>query len=321
MLEIYEVGHDGTASTPIVSIEKTGKILLGVELYQEQKIANIYVSGVCVAKSSVFVTPEAYDNVPMTAEIATSNAKSLVFIDNVKVESLYKIYEKATVSGTVDNEDSSNPVTFDSSSTGSVPKGLVNNGTNFRIENVYNDITEEYSNVGVLDTIRGRNESIGVKTDKANLQSCVTFQVDFKIENPEYDHIAQIFLTEGGSVPGSCLYGMVLQRTGSTFKISDYTSAGTKSSFSVSGLEFGTWYRLKIEFYVDSDTGESRIMVYLNDQLKYVSANHYREGKAATNNVKEAFFYTFLDSKCQVYVDNMSLTSSDATCDEAVGLR
>jgi hypothetical protein len=137
--------------------------------------------------------------------------------------------------------------------------------------------------------------------------------------NPEYDAITQIFLTEGGGVPSSCLYGVVFEKTeNNTFSIADYADGKRKTTL-VTNLSLGTWYRLRLEFYVIAATGESRIKVFINDELEYITDNHYRLGQAATNNVKEAFFYTLLDSKCSIYIDNMSLTSSNATCEEAVG--
>lgn len=320
LVEIYETTANGTAKTRLASASKNSVISLQIDIFQGEKIANVYLGGTCVATTSVFYDPANVDMIANNLVVATSKTKSQLYVDNVMAESLYEAYIKATVT-TEENEDTKNPLDFEMSSTGSLPNGIIKSATNVRVENMYNGITGEYSKVGVLDTIRGRNEMLGTSLEKSNTMSCVTVEFDFMISNPEYEHITQLFLTDNNTNPGKAetvAYGMAFQKSGDGFKISDYSGGAIKSTL-VSGLSFDTWYRLKLEYYITVD-GKAKICVYINDQLEYVTQNYYNVATSSAKvDVKNAFFYTYLDSKASIYVDNMSISTSDATCSEEVG--
>ncbi len=319
LVEFYEVGKGGIAAARVAKANKADLIDLTVEIYPINKIIYIMVGGACMAKSSIFADPDNIEATPGSFEIKALTAKSVLGVDNLKAETLYELYEEREARAE-NNTDTSNPLTFDKSNTGSIPSDMKANAANIRIENVYNDVKNEYSNAAVLDTIRGKNETIGVRLDKINNQSCVTFEVDFMIKNAEYDHITQLFLTNSKEEASKAAYGMIFSKAGTGYRIATYAGGATKETL-VSGLEFGTWYNLKIEYFV-LESGEARIKVYFNGILKYVSDNYYNIGNGdAQKDIKAAYFYTFLDSKASIYVDNMSIISSDATCNDTVGAK
>ncbi len=320
LIELYEVGGGGIASSRIASFDKSKIVNLKVLIYPEDKMVHFYIDGVCVAKSSVFADTSLLSARPASFEIATSTVKSTLLVDNVKAETIYEIYQSVTAKGE-GNTGISNPLDFEKSSTGSLPAGIIKSAQNFRVENLFNTITGEYSNVGVMDTIRGRNEKIGVSLGAVNTESCVTFETDLMISGAEYDYITQIFFTDKNNEPSKgSIYGLVISKSSNGFIISDYTAAAGRGTTLVSGLSYDTWYKLKLEYFV-LENGEARMKVYINGELKYVSDRHYEVSSGASPrvDVKSVMFYTFQDSKCSIYVDNMSLTSSDATCDDTVG--
>ena len=255
----------------------------------------------------------------MTAVISAAKVKSKLYVDNVKAETTYELYENVAVKGEA-NEDSSNPLNFELSSTGSLPTGIIKSAKNVRVENVYNAITGEYSNVGVLDTIRGSNESLGVTLSKVNTQSCVIFETDIMFKDVQDEHFTQLFFTNEKNQPkDNSAFGLVFKKTGGKIEIKVYANDATTNTVVASGLNIEEWYKLRIEYYPNGDA-DTRIKIYVNDKLEYVTNKHFTTGKgSAMTNVKSAFFYTFLNSKCSIYVDNMSLTTSDATCNEALG--
>ncbi len=318
LVELYEVGARSVAAQRLASTSKNGAFTLKLEIYPAEKIVNVYINGTCVAKSSIFKDIQTLSADPAFFEIETAAVRSTLGIDNVKAETVYELYESVEASAEK-NTDSSNPLDFEKSNTGSLPEKMISSAVNFRVENVYNTITGQYSNVGVLDTIRGRNETVGTKLDKKNTASCVTFETDFKISNVEYEHIAQIFFsTDKGQGPTSNAYGMIISQSGSGFTIKDYAGGSIKTTL-VEGLTFDTWYRLKVEYFIVGD-GTAKIRVYIDNDLKYVTDNHYQIGKGdALAEIQQVMFYTFLDGKCTIMVDNMSITTSNATCTDTVG--
>ena len=311
-LEIYEMGPNGANSTRLFGIEKTDSLKLSVRLFNEVNEAHVYIAGVCIARTGVYMNLDKKSASIATVEISSADVRSDVFVDNIRAESLYEIYTDVKVSGEK-NVDSSNPLTFEASNSSSLPAGLIKPSTGVTVQNDYNDVKGEYSNVAVLSTPRGRNDSFGVTMDAVNTGSCVVFETDFKFENPEYDYIAQLFFTNAKNSPSSgSAYGLVFQKTGDSFKIMEYTSKGTiTSSVIASDLEIGKWHNLKIEYYLVGEN-DARIKLYVNGELKKVSSNHYNVGAAVMKDVKSVMFYTFLDSKCKVLIDNMSLVSTDA---------
>ncbi len=312
LVELYEVGQNGNASARMASVSKSETFKLTVEVYPDNRMAHIYVNGVCVAKSSIFKDHEGMTYTPESFEIATSSTRSTLCIDNVKAETLYELYESVEVKPEK-NTDTSNPLNFDKSNTGSLPDKIISNGVNFRVENELNTVTGEYSNVGVLDTVRGRNESVGVKLDKENTNSAVIFETDVKFSNNEYDHLAQIFFGENNS---KHIYGLLFSVSGDGFKITNYCD--TNRTTLVDGLSLDTWYRIKVEYFVNDD-GSSRTRLYIDGTLKYVTDQYIGMTEAPKKNVSQVMFYTFLDGKCSIYVDNMSLTTSSDTCFDEVG--
>ncbi len=319
LIELYEVGKGGTVASSIASAKKANAIKLSLEISPENKMVNILIDRVCVGKSSIFIDADI-EKIPTTLEIKSLGTESVLSIDNLRAETVYELYEEMEVKPGA-NTDTANPLNFDKSSTGSLPEDIVRNSLYFRVENEYNSASGEYSNVGVLDTIAGKNENIGVRLGTEEAWTAITFEADFKLSNIGNDDIMQFFLIdEVEDASGDKAYGMIFKRVGDSFKISDYTSDGTKTTL-VSGLSFDTWYKLKVQYFVIAD-GTARIRVYINDTLKYVTDNDFDfSGNVASKDIKQALFYTFRDSQCSIYVDNMSLTASNETCNDTVGAK
>ena len=118
------------------------------------------------------------------------------------------------------NKDTSNPLTFDKSNTGSLPANMINGYQTYRVENVLNTVTGEYSNVGAFDTVRGRNEKVGITMETINSQSSVVFETDFMIKSAEDELMTQFFLTNSKNEPkGNSAFGMIFVKSGSGFVI------------------------------------------------------------------------------------------------------
>ncbi len=321
LIEVYEVGRAGVGAARIASFNKSDNIKLKLDIFAEQKIVNVYIGGKCVAKSSIFISPELITTRLTSFEIASSGVKSVLCVDNVKAETLYQLYE-AVDAKTEANTDSTEPLDFEKSSTGSLPDNMIANGVNIRVENQYNDITGEYSNVGILDTIRGKNETIGIKLDKANTQSCVTFETDVKFSNNEYDHLAQVFFVDG-SASAKNAYGVIFSKSGGGFKITNYCDGDsvTGRSLLVDNLKLDTWYRIKIEYFLVGD-GSAIVRISLDGNVIAVTDSYFNKGSSsAISTIQKVQFYTFLDGKCSIIVDNMSVTTSDAVCNDAVTVK
>jgi hypothetical protein len=319
LVEVYEVGAGGVGQERLFTFKKTDTAKISVDVYQSQRMAHIYLGDTCVAITSVFASEKADSATPATVLIEATKVKSKLYVDNLKFETLYDIYLKPEMKAPT-NTDKNNPLTFDKSSTGSLPKDMLTNSSNIRVENLYNDFTGEFSNVGVLNTVKGKNETIGAELSKANSASCVTFETDFMIPSrlKTDGGLFQIFFTtQVTGNPSTCsAYGMTFNKSGDGFYIANYCNT-TKTAVTPT-LSFDTWYRLKVEYYPTSD-GEAKIAIYVNDRLEYVTDERFNASAPSIKDVKCVFFYTYMSTEGDIYVDNMSLTTSDAVCNESVG--
>lgn len=328
-IELYEMKRSGSPTMLLASFDKTKASTIGFEVYVDEALAYISLDNICVALTGCFPYPENIKLKPEYLTVTSGAADSVAFIDNVKIETLYQAYVKKTVNS-LPNDETEGALTFDKSNDGSLPARLYKylaGGASVKIKNLLNTVTGEYSNVAVFKTNTGYNDKIGISTDEdLSGYSCVTFETDFKMNNysnngdkfwfylsRNIENASEIAYQVSFSVSGGKLYFFDRSTNKGYIEKKYYTD--------ISNLD--EWHHLKIEYFA-VDNQNTRIRLSIDGEVIYVSDNYYGRTyadrtPAPRTGIKKAFFYSFADTSCELFLDNTRLYGSDATCSDTVG--
>lgn len=333
-IELYEVGATGPVSLPLYSFDAKDTLNLTFKIFREDGVSYVYLGSNLVAKSSIFALPDNASAIPASVMLTSKSAKSILLVDNVKAETYYEIFAEKSLSNSHKNENEGE-LNFETSNTGSIPdsvlKSLASNGSSIRIEQVFNGVKEEYSNVAVFNTYPGSNDRFGIKAPSVaeTDSSCVTFEVDIKMDFKTVGYNYHFILSNNLEKLGDVAYMMFfIGNKDGTISINDASInevGATRKEQTLATINSGEWYNFKVKYYKgDKDT--VRIELYLNGELTYVSNNYYGYDTSKPDvypdpktSVQNAYFYTFLNSEATLTIDNISLTASDDVCDETVG--
>lgn len=321
--ELYEMKRSGEPELLLATFKANKFTTIGFEVYPESGAAYVLVNGAYITLTGNFAYPENIMNTAAYLAVTSSNSGSVVFVDNVQAETLFALYEKKTVSS-LPGVEAGNKITFEKSNDSSLPQSLykyLGGGASVKVKTVLNTVMGEYSNAAILRTNAGYNDKIGINAQEDLTNSnCVVFETDFKVDSfTSNSHKFWFYLSKNVEDASDIIYQVSFSVTGG--KLYFFDRSATKNYIEkkyYTDVTIDEWHRLKIEYYAgDKDT--ARIRLFLDGELIYVSNNYF--GRTGTDTcpaskvgVKKAYFYTFADTGCDLYVDNMALYGSDATC-------
>jgi hypothetical protein len=322
---LCQVGPDGVVETPIYNYS-SDKIKLSFEIFAEKRMIHIYNHGVAVAKTSIFKGEEFIGDPYGSVVIASGEAASTAHIDDVKFETLYKLYANVNVNSKGNQESSTKePITFEHSSSGNLPTpiggGLAGSNSQFRVDRVERD--GEYTNALAFYSAPGSNDFMTVSTsDSLFGYSAVVFEADIFLDLKTTDDTTcyQMYFSRRDS--NDRVYMFQLAKSGDSFTLadkSDYNNNGeTKSNILKSGIKGGEWIKLKVEYF-RGDKNSVRFRISLNGEVVSVSDNFFgSQNSAATPNTEVECFYFYTLNKCDgtLYLDNVALYGTNGSCSD-----
>ena len=322
--ELREGSAGGTRSAALASFKAGVEFKLLVEVFPDKKAANIYVDGTCVAVSSVFyggsVGTAAYNCV----EIASLDAASVITVDNLMAETLYKYYTKEKPAGTASSGYVNGVLDFSEATTSNLPTSVTYSlpsiGSGIRVEKkpTKNGV---WSDVLAFDTSSGANDAVVFAPEMPTTgKSCVSFEVDLCYTGSSTGDLYQIMFC--GATGGSQIaYMYNFKFTGNSFWMVDCSSTGdngiryeTKITFP-ENVAKGEWFTLRLEYF--PGTKETvKMKTYINDVLVLTSNNYYgqlKDGndKDFSNSVNYVRFYSLGSTQGTLCYDNVKFVGTD----------
>lgn len=326
-IALYEVGKGGRLSTPIYTFDKNN-IVLSFEVFNGAKMIHVKNGeGIIICKSSVFVGEEYLDNGYAEAKLTSLGTSSVLYVDDVKCESLYSLYKAVHISSSVKNpeKDYTSGLTFEESNSGSLPSSIYvnNNGNNYvSVENVKNEISGEYSNSLVLNKYSAGNDTLGfvsgIDTSTAN---SVVFEADIKIDSKESNEIFRFYFS-ANEKRQNALYMINVARSGDFITLADVSTDQSNPIKNQLGAKVsnGSWFKLRVELY-RGDRNTVRFKVFVNGTLISVSDNFvgaHDNAKSPASLPGAVSIYCMGAMKATVCFDNVKIYTSENTCTDAV---
>jgi hypothetical protein len=197
-----------------------------------------------------------------------------------------------------------------------------------RIEEMENNVSGETSKVAVFVTGQENNDSLGIKaTEDMTKYSSVVFEVDFMIKSNQTGSIYQLFFSKAGNDQKDLAYAIfIIRESDGTLTLRDYSQSSTsvaKGNVLASKIDPKVFNRLKVEYYKGS-AETVRMKIFLNGSLVFVSDNYFGYNTTAPDSfpppqtvINRVYFYSFLATAGEMYVDNMSLYGTNGVCTDA----
>ncbi len=324
---LYEVGKGGRLTSPLYTFDADKTVSVDLEIFIGAKTVHVLRRAEVVAKSSVFVGEEYLDSDFSSVSIESLDAKSTVTVDELRCEALYKVY-KSVKPAAVDNPetDFTAGLTFEHSSSGNLPSAIytLTYGDNYTaIENIYNDLTEEYSNVLVLNKTGAGNDELAFVANLDNSEAAsVVFEADIKLNITTAGCAYRIYFGSDNKGTSPMYLLQLCRNSANNVYLEDVSSAsdGALSNYYDIGVKGGEWFNLRVELY-EGDRETVRFKIYVNGALVGTSDNFNGKHNAdATVNKlpKTMRLYCMGATRGAVYFDNVRMYSSDMTFENSV---
>ena len=334
VFELREGSEGGTRGVNISGFMSGDSVKLRVEVFADQKLANIYVGDKCVAVSSVF-----YQGAPGAAEIdyveiTSLDTAAIMTVDNVIAETLYKYYVKETpakkeISGYTDGV-----IDFENATTGNIPPSVtvsLSGATSaVRIEKLL-AANGKWSSVLAFYTQSGANDGVVFAPESSVAgKSCVVYEADICFTGAASGDLYQVMFA-GESNGTAIAYMFNFKYSGNTMWMVDCSSTGDNGNRVENRMDFpttvakGEWFNFRVEYYTGTKN-TVRMRVFLNGVHVYTSNNYYgqmKDGndKAFNNTVNYVRFYSLGATEGTLSFDNVKMYSTNDKCTEEVGAK
>lgn len=326
-IEIFEVNKSGIAKSPLYTYGSKSSVEIYVEVYTEKRTVRVLSSGKAVAESGVFIGGEHLENGIATLTIATAENLSAAVIDDLQFESLYGVYTKTEISSGASGEtDITSGLDFEASSSGNLPasvkNSLVSTDASLGITNIYNGVTEEYSNVLAFGAIAGTNDAISFVKNSHGESTATVFEADLMLDLNSEGYAYQLFFADAPS--GNTSYLIQLEYRSGKVIITDNSSSNNHVGINhplKSDLNAGEWFNLRVEYYKSTSRDALRVKIFVNGELISVSNNFYGKedpAKAPGGLINSVSFYSFNATDGFVYIDNLSFKDFNGICNDEI---
>ena len=306
-IELHEHSVSGTHTLALASFKKGAEATLAMEYYPAKDILHIYLDGKAVAVTSIAYSEESADLKASFATVGLLGTAS-VYVSSLVAESYNKLYIPVNADGAND-EDTAEKVTFDTSTTGNIPKrataSLVSQNSALKIKE--SKIGDTYSKVLAFDTATGGNDELYINVTKSPAAGTAYNSVIFE---------SKIYLDLGSISSGKHQYHLyfgtaketayqlrIVEETDGTIHLRDHNGSSQGFDKSIGKTEH-EWFTLRVELYFVSST-EFHAVIYADGSLVAVSENYY--GSSLIKAVSQVKFYTMTAMNATIMLDDASL--------------
>ncbi len=332
-IELYEILASGEPRVLLASFAKTSSVTVGFEVFINEKCAYIYLNGRCIALTECFPDMANLSNEAMQLNILSGTAASVLCVDNITAESLYLTFEKKTPEpALVGEKDLGTLVDFEKSNNANLPERYYCNffdGTvTQNVKTVLNEVTGKYSNAVVFTTNKNNNDSAGIQlldSEEPLDASCVTFETDFRmdIKGGSDAYKFWFFLSKDTYAATDRAYQVIfIVRDGKLCFEDRSANSGYKELKVNTDFSADEWHHMKLEYF-NGTKDTARIRMTIDGEVVYVSDNYFgntsSQSPDAVSGIRRAFFYSMGATECDLYLDNMTLYTTDETCTDSVG--
>ncbi len=334
-IDLCQVSAGGTVAEPLYSYAFANSFNITLEIYQDKKMVHLIEGGTVKAKTSVFYTPENLSLECVKATVASAGVKGVFTLDNLIFESYYGAYIKTDIASKVTPDETlSEGLNFELSNSGKLPSDNIKVNQNspasaVRVEQMVNTLMTdknpdgEWSNVFAMDTGAGANDSILIEASEPMAgHSCVSFETDIMFSTDMQGTIFQIFLSDKSR--NNKIIMIQVSVTEDNMIQLDEQSRNSMQDVIANPLDnsvkVGEWFNLRVEFYQGSKS-TVRLKYFINGSLVAISNNFYgaHEPGSSPNSLFDCVQIMSLSAASgTVYLDNVSLEASNATCKEPV---
>ncbi len=328
-IELYEAGKNGRAATPIYTYDNSAPITLKFEVFSDNLMIHIYEENKAVAKSSIFAGAELLEEGFDKLVISSGAAKTSSSIDNIRCETLYAIYNAVVISSHGNPEKDLNAgINFESSNSGSIPSPIVPKlfNSNFvSVQNMYNSITGEYSNVFGFSKDSGGNDELSIGTDSIDrAKSCFIFDTDMMLDYSTNDTVFRLYFGEDGRKNSTyylnvkCINGKVV--------FEDVSNAGDGARIAheyKTDIAVGEWFDFRVEYY-KGDKNTTKIKLIVNDTVVAISNNYagsHDTSSSPVGSFNNVTLYSMGSARGSIFFDNISLNSTNDVCNEEITVK
>ena len=306
---VYESTDSKQYSVPMLSFS-AGYHTFTLEYYPDNEIAEIFIDGVCMGRSSItYRYDESYGNI---AEIKlTSLGASAFTFDDLKAEIYNKLYLVSTISAT-NAENESGTLTFDSSFTDNLPIGVrykfLTQLAALRIKE--HNVKGNVSKVLQFVTSAGGNDSLYFPVTKKDIsKNAIAFEADMLADMKSTNDVFSIYFEVGNNHATRVTFK---QQSDGTMVI--YDDAG-KVNFRVY-QPYGEWFRLRLEYsvtdldYNGDGAADVILRIFINGELCGVGYNTYNRSYTPSM-INSVMIYSHSASDFTTYFDNVTVEHFD----------
>lgn len=312
---IYERTSAGTYESPLYSIPRSARPVIGFVYHSARSLAYLTVNGVTVAASHLSYDAESFDDASGSLEIEVLRGTGPK-LDNLKLESYNVVFIDEVIPKTENPDSSSDIITYEGSSSGNIP------------DNITTDLGSVGSSLSVREQLRAGaltkvlylvtrpdyNDALSVSLTRDNdYYNCTVFETDIRFVFPTGDTSFQIYLESDEGI----VYMINMNKDGDGIIFNDTSGTGSVRNrgprIRFDGGE--QWHKIRIEYYAgSSDT--VRFKTYIDGKLVLVSNNFWGseiDGNQPKSKVTEVRFYTYQATDAVMMLDNTSLVRTTKT--------
>ena len=326
-IEMKQVGVDGAVDFAIADFPVTGSVTLRMEVFLRDGVAVFYKDGEAVCMSAVMATDDTESAVISGLMIESGEVKSTVAVDEVRVETMYKLL------GTPDIKDRLNPevdtgkgLDFESSTLDSIPRAITSElrsvGAFVDVKRVYNAYRKAYSNVLRFNTEAGNNDALNINAgEDTSAYKGVVFEADIKLDYKNGNPTHRITFSDASGK--NVAYMLLIHVRGGMINIQDTSNIELDDGFEYTvadGISVDDWFNLRIEYYY-GNRSTMRIRILINGEVVAVSNNFAGaeiDSAAPASVVEKVNFYSMGATVGTLNLDNVILGGLTVGCNDKV---
>ncbi len=312
VIYLYEVLRGGKYGECVASFKYNGRTELVVNLYDNEKVLEVYANGELKLVTGVFNSAE-YEKIA-EAYVTSTNAK----INNLYFEGVTLTYS-ATGADAQTKDDTDEVITYEYSSVGNYPNRITV-GSGISESSAIEYIERDGSLTKVLaykKTLSGNASGVRYKFADEKAYTSVVFETDIMlaggfIAGDWKSNFDLLFSTSSG---GTHMFYVQFRVTNGRLLVNLYDGVKQLTKYDCGAISKDEWINIRAEVDAgDRTTNEetgARIVIYVND-IEVYNGNEFvgsskENAKTETGSVYQVMFLPLKDVTGTIYLDNTSL--------------
>ncbi len=299
-INVHEYTERGIYDAPLYKLTKSSKLTLNISYYAGQSMIYLTANGMVVAASNLAWNESSAIGIPGYAEIKATKGNTLQ-LDNLYIETYNATYSATEIPKTKNDEDTSENLTFESSSTGNIPAlvrpDVKSAGSFIKISEMLN-MKKEVSKVLTIGARAGYQDIVyfDMMKDESGA-NCYIFETDIKFKI----HVTssfQIFLEDAD---GNTAYRLNFHNKDSILRFKHNNSEYVE----IPGAE--SWHNLRVEYYV-IDQNNVRIKFFVDGNVIFDDNKYHSivDGVPPITELSAIKFLTYTAASADITFDNTS---------------